>query len=710
MSDSLLKNTLQRQLEKSRKTKTFLDPDDKSFNPDDVRPQLNASANPFVPRFPPPTGKNPFNTPPPSTMDFKLPMFRSSMEDSLVSSSKALGRKLIESKHPEQTTISCEYCHSTHQGPHCYKGGCNFVLEVISSAETPSVTNYTCENCGGRHVAKHGSYMDFDTRFVFCIYCQTKHKGPACQEGTCTDFKENHFFCDTNHEFNKCENPTCYLYRISMEDYKIFHKPKFVCNNCGGRHLSNEENKQPPATVDCKFCRRRHLFPACMQGGCKSVVEIETPLASPLGFPLKYPDTLFTCENCGRRHGTMHFKKLSKTSMMIACVSCGTGHPPPVCFEGRCGTYDPTATGKKEIIERKFLCQLCGRRHLGRPQQVDNDDPEFKLNTISCKTCSHRHTESDCIDVPLCEEIGYVSSAKQTQAKLPCVICSRRHIDRTCLVQRSVVNEIARPFKYGQYMAPIYNVDSRMQLQMQPLTQNIIHVETVKQAQPEPVKDKTAEETEDKKEKETDSKKTRKDSKKAKNEEKKEERHDDDSSSESDFDEDNEDFNPSPKQALDDTELSTRTLLCKTCQFFHKLPFCRVEEKHIAFCGKCKHNHPLPRCTFKHCTEAPFFNNLRNPSNICIHCNRRHVHPNYIGHSMPFREWLSNQEAKPYWAGFLEKIEEEKKDIRQLAAEPNNQTNKDKILLLLHRLGLGLRDVGPFLAFFGIQLVANAIV
>jgi len=382
---------------------------------------LRAEAKPFKPRFGFPLRP----TFPESDQPFQLPMLPARKKEN-------------DYFQIESTTIHCSYCLTTHQGPHCYRGGCDNV-EAITSSEN-SFTKSICFQCGGRHISSNED--DRNDQVIFCKLCQRRHQNPKCEIGSCTSVQLEPYVCDIDHEQRDCNNVTCLLFQTHPAIYKQNNPSKHICANCGGRHLPDLKHT-PPESVECGYCRKRHAFPNCLVGSCTSLGTIRTPLYSSKYLPLQYPLSRRICSRCGRRHlqnkYSSHYYK-GGSFPTISCLSCGEGHPPPACFEGKCGD----ALKNNQIkCTRKYLCNICGRRHQPKPQHLDSAD--LDVDFIQCNNCSCKHEPGPCHEAEACEDVKPFRPAEKRSrvaTKLNCHLCNHRHIDMAGLIQKSEPKEL----------------------------------------------------------------------------------------------------------------------------------------------------------------------------------------------------------------------------------------------------------------------------
>lgn len=425
LRDAILHSTLQKYLKDEGRI-LF------SPNEDTPRGQLRADAEPFCPR--PQEEDFPDESPP---LFSNLPMFSRTKPSS---EKTRFAKQLDENKLQEATVVNCIYCSSTHQGPHCYEGGCDTVMAVCPSSDDLFVTKEVCKLCRGRHF--NSPHFGHNDREVFCKICQRRHPLPYCQDGETCFSSKNRYYCDTNHAINQCDNHLCYLYKIKYSDFANRVHTKFICIDCGGRHQRERPAESHPRTVDCKFCRKRHLFPPCLDGNCDTLRKVETPLAGFAYHPLVYPETKRECSNCGRRHKESYgFYRGKPDLTSISCLSCGSSHSPPACSLGECGEFrQGSESGLQFQTTKKYLCNLCGQRHRSQPQNAKGINDES--STEHCSNCDKSHKPGACYDNYRCGTMANCYLQGKTPTTLECPDCGMRHISMSRLIRKTKVNAV----------------------------------------------------------------------------------------------------------------------------------------------------------------------------------------------------------------------------------------------------------------------------
>ena len=457
-------------------TNIFLDPDEPNWR----TYLLNANATPFHPRNIPSSA----DVPPPIHKDLPMLPPRNNPDRPRVDLDSFVAQ-ITKGEVLEAITIDCSYCLVTHQGPHCYKGGCDYIETVNApNANSPPPTQEVCRTCFGRHwETHHYNPLNADRIPLFCKYCQTSHRQPICQSGTCLSVKSLPYYCDLDHSQAKCSNRNCFLFAISIEDYKKYHLPKFLCYTCGGRHMEEKETvPTPESMVNCEYCRTRHCFPACLEGTCKRLQKIVTPLNTYDNHPVLYPSTNAVCITCGRRHVKSNYghNRPSLPSdpsvVRISCLACGHGHPPPACFDGKCGEFNIQNYQNPGSITTKFLCNLCGRRHRMKPQIYSNNPLAVYEE---CKNCLKIHKKGWCSTSKECHPLFDFSFPKVALTMLECPDCNVRHLPLSSLIRKSIVTET-------QYPQPgCYNRPSDMHHRQNPIPMTPAHVRFPIPAKPE---------------------------------------------------------------------------------------------------------------------------------------------------------------------------------------------------------------------------------
>ena len=589
---------------RARQPTTFMDPDEYGWF---------TNSNP--PRDP--SSRNPFATGMPATGALPMPAFYTPKTD-----------PHFNNFVQEATLISCSFCMTLHQGPHCYKGSCHAVETINSDSQEPT-TMAICEQCFGRHIPAD-YLMHVQRGTVVCKLCQKRHRHPVCQEGTCTEAKNEPYICDIDHRNFDCRNSVCNLFMIDHARYVKDTPTKSICHRCGARHLDQEHTSPPPPTVTCEQCRTRHVFPECMSGSsCTNLQRIVTPYVNSEGFPTKFPHTRYKCGHCHRRHAEHPYLNPSeRMGQLIACYPCGKSHPAPACYEGSCDMPIAKAITKDDPkIDTKFLCHICGRRHKTSPQQVTEQGIADSLGSFNCHACRHCHAPGRCIGIKECSQVDpRVSNGARTTTKLPCSNCDLRHADQTVLALRTnpgaysgvrTVREIE--YGIGELTPPNYKT-----LPKRPQTPDI---ETQVVA---PKKVKFNSNTRNGKPFAT-------------------YKYDhrcykgvcglyrhvrDDNKPRSEY--------PTYKDWIRPQPMA----LCNTCGHIHNKPSCKPMFNDLTidfiFCSRCRNTHAKPPCRGPgpECTYCPSLTNRSsNQSAICRSCHNRHIDNRELAHTLSFRDW-----------------------------------------------------------------------